>query len=398
MGLIKILHTADLHLGAGSTVGGKKRVEDFLSSFKRITEIALREEVDILLIAGDIFHTPRPSSNIFYSFAELTKRLFEKGVRIVAAAGNHDVPKSAEERSLIEALAEYSEGRFLFFKKPGVATITVKGGKTVAVVALPYLNPIQFILPDRVEESRYRRIVREKVAKLLEEIDADYRILLGHLMMEWATFGSEKIFVGERDIRVSSSDIFSHKFDYVALGHVHKPQSRDNMFYAGSIERIDFSEAKESKRVVLLEEENGSLTPKELRIPVRSMLNEVILLDDTSKISHEVYRILSKINTIKDPNEIMPPVLRLKLVINRRASINIKNIENLLRNKVYLVKIIVQYIQQNKSNIVLDKREKPLREIIKMYIKKICEYSLDLKDLEEDLIREALNIIDEVST
>ncbi|HDI74563.1 MAG TPA: DNA repair exonuclease, partial [Thermoprotei archaeon] len=186
MGLIKILHTADLHLGAGSTVGGKKRVEDILNSFKRVTEIALREEVDILLIAGDIFHTPRPSSNIFYSFAELTKRLFEKGVRIVAAAGNHDVPKSAEERSLIEALAEYSEGRFLFFKKPGVATITVKGSKTVAVVALPYLNPIQFILPDRVEESRYRRIVREKVAKLLEEIDADYKILLGHLMMEWA--------------------------------------------------------------------------------------------------------------------------------------------------------------------------------------------------------------------
>lgn len=396
--MVKILHTADLHLGAGSSIGGKKRVEDFIESFKRIVDLAIKEEVDLVLIAGDIFHTPRPSSTVFYAFAEQTKRLFEKNIKVVAVAGNHDVPRSLEDKSFLEALAEYSDKMFIFIKRPCKVTIESKEGKKISIVGIPYLNPIYFTLPDVRDEIGYRRKIRNTVKSLLEDTDADYKILLGHLMTEWATFGSEKIFVGDKDIRISNQDILAHEFDYVALGHVHKPQSRDNVYYAGSIERIDFSEAKEKKRVLILSENYGKVVPTEYRIPVRAMVSAALAVKDPSKIMQDIYRILLKVKNINDDYEILPPLLKLKLILKKGMNINIKNIEDYIRDKVYYLKITTEYEIVKPSDIKLYSKEKPLHELIKTYIKKLCETSFDLKDLEEELTREALSILEEVNT
>lgn len=105
MGL-KMVHTGDIHLGAvirGMTSGTevyKRRIMDFLENLKRIAEFSVKNECDFLLISGDIFHSLHPSAFILDEFAKILRFVSNKGVKVVAIPGNHDMPKTAGVPSL----------------------------------------------------------------------------------------------------------------------------------------------------------------------------------------------------------------------------------------------------------------------------------------------------------
>src|SRR5690554_296040 len=130
---MKILHTADIHLGITTygrvdpSTGLNTRLQDFRRAFEFMVEQALAEDVDLFLFCGDAFRNPDPSPTEQTIFAECLQPLTERGIPIVLLVGNHDHPVTFGRASSID-IFRYLEGQARVFRRPEVATIQTKSG------------------------------------------------------------------------------------------------------------------------------------------------------------------------------------------------------------------------------------------------------------------------------
>ena len=204
---MKFIHIADLHLGAEPDAGraySQNRSQELWETLQSVLEVCEEEQTDLLLIAGDIFHGQplrRELKELNYYFAELTH------TKVVLIAGNHDyIRKDSYYRTF-----QWNENVIPLF------------GRELEYVEFPELRTAVYGL------SYYSREIREP---LYESAFAggiqEYEILLAH-------GGDEK----HCPFRVKKLE--ESGFDYIALGHIHKPQIliRDNAAYAGALEPVD---------------------------------------------------------------------------------------------------------------------------------------------------------------
>ncbi len=257
MSAIKILHASDFHLGVtfrgfiGDNVQ-EVRKNDFYRNVQRVFNEALKRKVDIIIISGDVFHRSDPSNKDLVFISEQIGNVVKHGIKVVIIAGNHDRPKVLGSVNPLLALVKANAPNFYFIqsapKKP--LLIDVKG-KSIAIVAMPYIDPRAI----RSLNISYSGLFRRTINKLIEMIpsDVDYKIFVGHLTLSGAKINDiHGIYLNEPSLNLE--DIYYREFDYVALGHVHTPQKiRENVYYAGSIERIDFSERNENKGFLIVE-------------------------------------------------------------------------------------------------------------------------------------------------
>lgn len=263
---MKILHTSDWHLGA--RIGRLDRADD---AFARIAELAMlvdEEDVDLLLVAGDVFDETRT-----YQLGRLLRRLSEilapriaDGLRAVFLAGNHD--KESVFPFLNAAKELFGSGaaeRVTFVERPSVLEVPSRSGtEGIAVVCVPYPTHFRYDLEARGWPSRDVRnreladAVRGRIAELTEEAGGRYAglptVMAAHLLIRGADIGHGTYCLTEaEDIPVERGDL--PPWDYVALGHIHKPQDmgHPNIRYSGSIERMDLGEAGDNKGAVLVE-------------------------------------------------------------------------------------------------------------------------------------------------
>ena len=285
---MKFLHLADLHLG--KVVNEFSMVEDQRFVLDQIVALINQRSIDAVLIAGDIYDKTNPSSESVALADEFLGRIASTGARVIAIAGNHD----SDER------VAYASG---LLKHQGIYMTPVFGG-TISPVELsdeygPVLFwPLPFLRPSEVrglagyEEAEigtdYTAMMREVIARC--QLDTGVRnVALAH---QFVTAGSQGPQLGgsEMSINVGTLDNINSQvfdpFDYVALGHIHRPQrvGRDEVRYAGSPLCYHRSEMAYEKTVPVVElGEKGQVTidlvpvaPLHAMREVRGALSQVL--------------------------------------------------------------------------------------------------------------------------
>ena len=283
---MKILHTADWHLG--KRLEKFSRLEEQRAVLGEIIEIADREEVDAILIAGDLFDNYNPSTEAVELFYKTLKRLSNNGKRaVVAIAGNHDSPDRIEAPDplarecgilfsgypgTVIAPCELESGICVVQSEPGF--IELKLPFQIAKLRLlltPYANEyrLKTFLGIEGSEEELRQVLARKWADLADKYcdNEGVNILVSHLFMMKKGEkppeepDDEKPILHVGGAQAVYSENIPHQIQYAALGHLHRFQVIDQkpcpVVYSSSPLSYSFSEAEQQKYVILLDVQPG---------------------------------------------------------------------------------------------------------------------------------------------
>lgn len=276
---MKILHTSDWHIG--STFFGKKRYEEYSKFFAWLLDFIQKEQIDVLLVSGDIFDTSLPSNtaqNLYYSF--LVNLQKTPCTHVVLTGGNHDSPSFLNApKELLKSFNIHVVGTMPQNIAEEIIRIE-KNNEEIIILAVPYLRErdLQEIAITDDFETRAEKIseaIKNHYVKLTELACKDKNpktplIAMGHLYIAGSHLEEE----GERELYIGSlaqisASIFPKELDYVALGHIHSAQKiakTEHIRYCGSPLAMNFSEKKFAKKMFLLET-GDTLKIQEIQVP-----------------------------------------------------------------------------------------------------------------------------------
>lgn len=285
---MKILHTADWHLG--KRLEYFSRLDEQREVLSEICEIAERENVDAVVVAGDLFDNFNPSSDATELLYSTLHRLSANGTRaVIAIAGNHDSPERIE---VPDALARVCGIIFVGFPAAEIKPFKTSGGLEITKIAKGFFEiklpnaafPLRVLHTPYSNEQRLKkflgveneddslRVFLQQHWKGIAESYCDtegFNLLVSHLffMKKGGEMPEEPD--DERPILHigGASAIFSEcvpsQVHYVALGHLHRYQTIDKepcpMVYSSSPLAYSFAEANQAKQVVLISAEKGRL-------------------------------------------------------------------------------------------------------------------------------------------
>ena len=246
--------------------------------FQWLLDTVREQEVDYLIVSGDIFDSPLPSNQSFHLYYRFLAQLPSYGAcGAVIVGGNHDSPSSlAAPRELLEALRIFVRGAVSKDPEDDVVLLEGRGGEGVLCGLVPYLRErdIRVSRAGESPEERHAGIVRgiaEHYRRIGEAIqrrrspDITGAIATGHLFTAGTTGESEserELYVGK--LGIVDSEVFPSDIDYLALGHIHSPWViAPHIRYAGSPIPMDFGEEREKS--VYLVDIPGEV--RKLRIP-----------------------------------------------------------------------------------------------------------------------------------
>lgn len=284
---IRVLHFADTHIGmenygrTDAKSGLSTRVLDFLHRMDDMIAYAREGDVDLVIFAGDAFKTRTPNPTFQREFAWRVRELTELAP-VVLLVGNHDLPPTILKASSIEIYDTLAVPNVWVASEYTVRPVQTKRG-TVIVGAAPY--PIRARLLQELSHlgqtiAQTDLLVQGKLGEILEELASEAealsaehhdapRLLTAHFTVGGAVLGSERQIMLGRDVQVALASLADPRWDYVALGHIHKHQNltlkrKDvpAVVYSGSIERIDFGEAGDPKGFCWVELERGGKNNK----------------------------------------------------------------------------------------------------------------------------------------
>lgn len=231
---MKIAHLADLHLGFRAyhritPQGINVREADVAAAFRQAVERLAQLRPELVLVAGDVFHTVRPSNaaiaEAFRQFSALTARL--PGVPVVVIAGNHDSPRSADTGNILA----------LFREIPGMVVVTDEA----RTVRLEPLDASVLCLPHNALARPQAEAAPDgaHLPALEPDAGAATNLLMLHGTVEGRAAEGKLRYASEfGGVKVDDTAIGPERWDYVALGHYHiVTELAPNMWYAGGIER-----------------------------------------------------------------------------------------------------------------------------------------------------------------
>ena len=292
---IRVLHFADVHIGMenyGRTdpaTGVSSRVSDFLQRLDDMIGFARDGDVDLVIFAGDAFRSRSPNQTYQREFAGRVRQLSQLAPTVLLV-GNHDVPQNLSKASTIEIYDTLGVPNIWVAQEYEVRRVTTKRGD-VLVGAAPY--PIRTRLLEETntrrmtiseQDAELQRILHERLAALSEDADAladadTPRLLTGHFSVSGARWGSERSVMLGWDTVVDLKVLADPRWDYVALGHVHRHQNltaervdAPPVVYSGSPERIDFGEENDIKGFCWVELERGRADWRFIELAARVML------------------------------------------------------------------------------------------------------------------------------
>jgi exonuclease SbcD len=255
-----------------------------------VFDYALKESVDLVLIAGDIFHRENPHPTEEIEFARRVVNLVEESrTKVVMVLGNHDYPSAGGKASAVEIFpALYIEG-VTIVRKPGLHTLDTENGQ-VQIACLPWAGRSGLVSKDEYKSLSTQEIqieIEKRLIAIIRDLssktdNSNPAIFLGHLSVRNAKLsGTERDTITISDPIVPVSELNNGAFNYVALGHIHRFQNLNKddfppIVYSGSIDRIDFTEEKEKKGFVIGEivesEEGWKCEYKFIETPARKFL------------------------------------------------------------------------------------------------------------------------------
>lgn len=277
---MRILHTSDWHLGR--SLEGRDRIDEQEEFILEICDVAEKEKVDLVLIAGDVFDTSNPPAKAEQLFYQGLYDLSAGGRRgVIAIAGNHDNP---ERLKASDPLAEQLGITLLGLPKdqalvskvsdkrvqrlsagPGWLEVAIPGCDHQAVIiALPYPSEqrLKEILIEKLGEEEMQKSYSERVGRIFASLSGNFRSDTVNLCMSHLFVRGGKESESERPIQLGGSPTVDvemlpwEKAQYLALGHLHRPQKvggKDYARYSGSPLSYSFSEAGQAKGVYLVD-------------------------------------------------------------------------------------------------------------------------------------------------
>lgn len=300
---MNLLHTSDWHLGR--TLYGRKRYAEFDAFLSWLVMTIQHQETDLLIVAGDVFDTSTPSNKAQELYYQFLCQVAMSGCRhVIIVGGNHDSPSFLEApKSVLHALNVHVVGAISDSPTDEIIVLRHKDQIDAIVCAVPYLRDKDL---RQVEPGE---TLQDKSAKLIAGIKHHYhtvcataQALREQLQVECNQFipliGTGHLFAaggeteqddGVRDLYVGSlgqvgADVFPEVLDYVALGHLHVPQTvagKETIRYSGSPLPMGFGEAKQKKIIIKATFQHKALSITPIEVPVfQSLLRLVGTVDD----------------------------------------------------------------------------------------------------------------------
>ena len=376
---MKIIHTGDWHIG--KLVHGVHMTKDQEFILNELVELIKKEKPKVMIIAGDIYDRSIPPVEAVELLDKtLYQVLIENKVKIIAIAGNHDSPnRVAFGNKVFSSQGLYLSGEINDKIKP----IEIDNFR---------FYPIPFAEPAVIKERFNEKTIRshdDTMKFLLDKIDLDEKynnICIAHGFVT----NSESIEKSDsvRPLSIGGTEYidvsYFEKFDYVALGHLHKPQKvkHDYIRYSGSLLKYSFSEVNQKKSVTIVEfNEKDEFSYRQVNLKVKrdlkiieNTLDEII--NNANKINKEIDDYIKVVLT--DKGNLIEPMAKLKQVFN--------NILKLERNR--------QFVMDKNSNSSAkgDFKKKDKIELFEEFYNNISGDKLD-----EDKKSIVLKVLDEIN-
>lgn len=360
---MKFLHTADWHIG--QLFHEYDRTHEHQQFLNWLVETLQTEQVDVLLISGDVFDISNPSAasvKMFYRFLNLATKA-NPTLQIIITAGNHDsasrleAPKPLLESSNVHiiGLVEKSIDGNIDYEKLLVPIHDTLGNTKIWCLAIPFLRMGDYpsiLNSDNPYTEGVTALYKEAFeSACLKKQDGQVIIAMGHLHTHNAEISdldkAERLIMG--GIECIPATAFHPDIKYVALGHIHKAQrigGKEHVRYSGSPLPMSFSELNYKHQVIIFELDNDINNLKSIEIPIFVPLKRVPL---TPLPLHEVITLLEQLPTI-DTNSEIAPYLEVRVLLDGPEPALRHKIETALIGKgVKLTKIDVKYPTSNQQ-------------------------------------------------
>ena len=382
--MIRILHTADWHLG--QTFFGYDRTGEHKAFLDWLAEEIRQNEIDALVIAGDVFDVSNPSAASQRIYYEFIYRVTAENPRlqIVIVAGNHD------------SAARKLEGGEIDYDHLTIELKNREGEAEVLCMAVPFLRQGDYPVVE-TEGNPYMEGVRELYARLLQRLWARRKtnqaiLAVGHLQATGSEIAekdySERTVIG--GLECVSPDTFSEKIAYTALGHIHKAQrvsGRENVRYAGSPIPMSFAEKHYHHGVVMVTLDEGCAVDIR-RIECPQSIPLISVPGGEAASPEKIIEILRDLPEVDGE----APYLEVKVLLEEPEPMLRQEIEEALAGKKYrLARIVSAYRQEERVEKEVDGWKKGLQEMSPLQIAQSAfekvyqaEMPADLTDLFQE--------------
>ncbi len=403
MSKIKVLHTADIHIGIENygyinpNTGLNTRMEDFLRSFDIIIDHAINNNFDLVIFAGDAFKVQSPNSTQQREFAKRVYRLALAKIPTILLAGNHDLSNRYGEATSMDIYSALKIDYVYVVEKPQFLNIETKNG-IVQIIAIPYVSKSALLTNEdyrsktveEVEKILTGRIDELITSQILKADQALPIILTFHVGIDQATIGAEKDLMVGKSFSIPLSVVSRKELDYVALGHIHKFQvlcPKPPVIYSGSIERVDFGEEKEDKGFMVIDLERRNTTFEFIKLPARTFITINVDVTESEDPNHDIVEAIKKKN-------LKEAIVRLRYTATTNNSHLIN--DNLIRK--YFTDTFFYMIQPNIQDNSPRTRQPELNETVSVdpiqALEKYLVLFPHLEDFKDDLLERAKQLLE----
>jgi len=307
----KILHFADAHIDMTNygqhdpKSGLPVRVMDFLKSLDTIVNTAIEEKVDLVIFAGDTYRDRSPQPTFQREWGKRVMKLSRAQIPTLLITGNHDISPAQVRAHAMQEFETLEPAFVHVVSRPSLLTPTDLDGVPVQVIAIPWITRAGLVAavqdsdesaddPAQAIEVILTEMVNNAIARLDPELPT---ILAAHASVEGAKFGNEQTIKVGKDVLLQPRFVSNPRFDYVALGHIHKYQNLNEgsyppVIYPGSIERVDFGEINENKGFIIADVRKGGTTFERRVLQTRPFIDAHVRLEEgddvMAKLEHNL--------------------------------------------------------------------------------------------------------------
>lgn len=372
---MKFMHLADLHIG--KSVNGYSMIDDQVYALDQIVKLLEEENIEMLLIAGDIYQNSVPSVEAIRVFERFLIKLNNLNITTLIISGNHD---SSDRLSYANEFFRESKIYISNSYSGKIEKITFKDnyGKTNFYL-FPYIKPSNV---KRYFEDLEIYTYQDAVKAVIESIDLDTderNIMISHQFILNAELSeSEEIYAGEAE--AVSMNLYKD-FDYVALGHIHKKQSFMNgkIRYPGALLKYASSESNYEKSITIVEiKEKNNLVISERKIEY---------LHEMRKIRGYFSEIINSASEDSNFND----YIHIELLDDNEISEGLQRLREFYPNIMTMRYVNLKIGDNDLEEIDFENNEKSPLELFKdFYYLRIGE---EISSSKEDIIKEAIDKI-----
>lgn len=407
--MIRILHTADWHLG--QTFFGYDRTQEHEHFLDWLAGVLTKNKIDVLIVAGDVFDVSNPSAasqRMFYRFIHRVTTE-NPGLQLVIVAGNHDsaarlespLPLLQEMRTEIKGIVRKQNGK-IDYEHLLVELKNAAGEVEALCLAVPFLRQGDYPVVE-TEGNPYAEGVKELYARLLKyalkkRTDGQALVAVGHLLATGSEIAekdhSERIIIG--GLESVSPESFPEQIVYTALGHIHKAQrvsGRENIRYAGSPLPMSFAEKHYHHGVVKVTLDEGWVV--EIEKLEYTPLVRLLSIPATEAAAPD--EVLDELRGLELPEDEPMPYLEVKVKLSEPEPMLRQQVEEILEGKpVRLARIVSSYRQAAEGSVEEEVLTAGLQEMNPLQIVKATfenSYQVEMPEELVNLFQEACRTI-----